>query len=253
MSTVCLENWSSKGHRLTRIAHPPLGSRSVHVWSLDLSSLQDEKDEAAKILSPDELERGQRFVQAEDRARFTTTRFFLREILASYAGGHPAELRFNYSEYGKPSLSSHADSISFSVSHSGQRALISVTHGNPVGVDVEFIRDSVEIASLAERFFSPSETATLESIGVEKRQEAFFRIWTAKEAFLKALGAGLSRALNSFDVELDARLDVTLKATRPDPCEALRWRIYSLRMPKGYEGALVTESNLDPPLMIPLG
>jgi 4'-phosphopantetheinyl transferase len=238
---------------LKRLDHPHLGTTSVHVWSLDLGALGNGEHEVKKVLSSDELERAQRFIQPDDRDRFAITRFFLRMILADYMGTDPAQLKFDYSPHGKPSLSPATSSIAFNVSHSHKRTLIAITHGQRVGIDVEFMREPVEIADLAQRFFSPYETALLANVPIENRPKAFFRIWTAKESFVKATGAGLSLELSSFDIDLDQKLDATLKATRPDPGEAGCLHVRSLSMPEGYEAAVSTEGKLDLQMVTTLG
>ena len=238
---------------MNRLDHPHLGATSVHVWSLDLCALGNREHEVKKILSPDELERAQRFIQPNDRDRFAMTRFFLRTILADYIGTDPAQLKFDYSPHGKPSLSPPTSSIAFNISHSHKRSLIAITHGQRVGVDVEFMREPVEIADLAQRFFSPYERVLLGNIPAEHRPKAFFRIWTAKESFVKATGAGLSLALTSFDIDLDQKLDAMLKATRPDPGQARCLHVRSLSMPEGYEAAVSTEGQLDLQMVTTLG
>lgn len=235
---------------MTRLDLPPLRASSVHVWSLDLWAMKNEEGDPEALLSVDELQRAQRLVQAEDRIRFTTTRSFLRRILAEYSATLPSELRFAYSPKGKPSLESPASDLLFSVSHSGRRALIAVTRAQQVGVDVEAIRENVEIFELAERFFSASECERLRAAPAQKAREAFFRIWTAKESFIKASGDGLSRQLNSFDVDLNENLDASLKATRPNSAEARRWRILALPTSAGYASALAIESPANEPELI---
>ena len=134
---------------------------------------------------------------------------FLREgrmqsalILAGVTGGAPAGLRFDYSIHGKPSLTGTNAALHFNLSHSDGLAALGVSHMRVLGVDIEHERPLKE--DIAERFFSRGEVAALRALPEAERLAAFYRCWTRKEAVVKAIGEGLSRPLDSFDVTLDA-------------------------------------------------
>jgi 4'-phosphopantetheinyl transferase len=93
--------------------------------------------------------------------------------------------------------------VEFNLSHSGILALYAFTSGRPVGIDVELIRQIPDVNDLAERFFSPTEIASLRVLLLDRRSLAFLACWTRKEAFIKALGLGLSCPLDAFDVTID--------------------------------------------------
>jgi 4'-phosphopantetheinyl transferase len=155
-------------------------------------------------------------------------------------------LCFEYSEYGRPGLAtgSWAGDLDFNVSHSGGHALLGFARGRKVGLDIEKIRKDFGTGEIAERFFSEAERSALLDLPQEQKHEAFFRCWTRKEAFIKALGEGLSHPLDQFDVSLAPSVPAQLLATRPDAKEAQRWRIWDLQAPTGYTAALVAESDL---------
>jgi 4'-phosphopantetheinyl transferase len=102
--------------------------------------------------------------------------------------------------------------VEFNLSHSGILALYAFTSGRAVGVDVELIRKVPDADDLAERFFSPTETALLRALPPDRRSLAFLACWTRKEAFIKALGLGLSCPLDAFDVTIDP--DAPARITR---------------------------------------
>ncbi len=149
-------------------------------------------------------------------------------------------MRFAYTTYGKPLLADEtgASGLRFNLTHSHGLALLAVTRGREIGVDVERIRDNLEGEKLAERFFSPREVAALRSLPPELRREAFFHCWTRKEAYIKAVGKGLSLPLDQFDVTLHPGEPAALLATRHDSEEAQRWSMRSLAPGEGYVGAL---------------
>ncbi len=144
-----------------------------------------------------------RFVAESDRVRFMACRAALRRILAGLLDADPAEIKFQYSEFGKPSLiGEHSRGFHFNVSHSDNIAMIAVTSQSQIGVDVERVRPDIDATGIAERFFSAVEREMLASLPGELQVEAFFRCWTRKEATIKAIGEGLSFPLDQFDVSL---------------------------------------------------
>jgi 4'-phosphopantetheinyl transferase len=161
-----------------------LSPGEVHVWRSPLK-LNPELVKAMEIvLSPDELIRANRFHFQRDRANYVSARAMLRRILASYLNTPPAGLRFRYGVYGKPEL----DELRFNVSHSGALALFAVSRDWTVGVDVERIRADFDWRGVARMVFSTGDIDSEEFLDSEE----FFRRWTRKEAYLKALGVGWS-------------------------------------------------------------
>jgi len=151
------------------------------------------------LLSGDERERAARFKLERLRHAYVLGRGVTRAILGRRVGADPRALRFRYSTYGKPSLESERE-LHFNVSHSGSLLACAVTPAGPVGVDVERVRPMRDAANVARRFFSTAEAERVLAATAETRDAVFFEIWTRKEAFLKATGAGFSRALGSFSV-----------------------------------------------------
>lgn len=227
-------------------AHPPaLTADAVHVWRIALEIGDSLHSRLRDILAVDERQRADRFHFEKDRRHFTAGRGALRTILAGYLGRRPEEIRFTYTNYGKPLLTGANEALRFNLSHSHGLALLAVTLGREIGVDIEFIRDNLERDGelLAERFFSPREVATLRSLPPEMRREAFFHCWTRKEAYIKAHGMGLSLPLDQFDMTLHPEEPAALLATRHDPAEARRWSMRSLLPAEGYVGALAVEGH----------
>lgn len=216
---------------------PKLSSSEVHIWDFPLTT-DGSVERYSKLLSPDELARAARFRFEKDARRFTVARASVRSILGAYVhcGGH--DLHFEYSQQGKPSLDGINPNIHFSVSHSGELAMLALTLDGEVGIDVELIRPEVEIEKLSERFFSPAERESLRALSHNHRVAAFFRCWTCKEAFLKAQGVGLSRSLDSFDVEVNPEHPARILATRPDAEEAQRWSMQDIPADAEYAAAV---------------
>jgi 4'-phosphopantetheinyl transferase len=220
---------------------PRLSREEVHVWRATLSRADDEVEALRALLSEDEADRAGRFHFQRDRTRFTVARATLRQILGSYLSLPPQLLRFEYNEFGKPTLSDAP--LSFNLSHAGDVALYAVARGREVGVDIEAVREGVGCEELAARFFSRGEAETLLALPPEARTRAFFDCWTRKEAYVKALGSGLSQPLDGFDVSLAPGEPAALLRSRADAREAARWTLRELSPGDGYAAAVAVEGG----------
>lgn len=221
-----------------------LEHHQVDIWRLSLNIPTDSVKLTESTLSADEAERAARFRFEVDKNRFIVSHGVLRNILGRYLHRDPAELKFSVNQYGKPAL---VDStLEFNLSHSGDFALIAVTQGRRIGVDVEHIRQGISSHVIAQQYFSKSEVAELQSLPLEQRVNGFFTCWTRKEAYIKAQGLGLALPLESFDVSLTPGQPAILRATRPDEKEATRWTLRSLDVDPNYAGAVAVEvADLD--------
>ncbi|MBZ5681594.1 MAG: 4'-phosphopantetheinyl transferase superfamily protein [Acidobacteriia bacterium] len=159
---------------------------------------------------------------------------------------HPQDVRFRYAEKGKPELDGPyaASGLTFNVSHSGAVALLGIARNRPIGVDVERVRDDFDTGAIARRFFSAMEQEQLAQLPAAQQHRAFFRCWTLKEAFIKAIGEGLSHPLHQFDVFLDSQASVSL-VTRPDASEASRWQLQPVEVGPEYAAAMAVQRSCD--------
>lgn len=220
-----------------------LGPDEAHVWQFSVDVPEASVNACAEMLSADEKQRAARFHFQRDARRFTVTRARTRSILGTYLQSSAHELQFLYSEHGKPRIKNLATDIRFNVSHSGEQAVVAVVSGREVGVDVEQIRENVEIDSLAERFFSIAERELMRGLPPEEKLLAFFRFWTCKEAFLKAQAVGLTRSLASFTVDLSEVAPRLLSAGETQGDES-RWSLVELDCQGGYASALAVEGSV---------
>ncbi len=194
-----------------------------------------------RCLSKDELVRADRFHFQQHRRRFVAARGQLRELLGREIGLSPESLRFCYGPHGKPGIE-QTEEISFNLSHSNEAALLATCRGAALGVDLEWIERRVEYLLVARRFFSEQEVRKLDHCPPEHQREAFFACWTRKEAYIKALGEGLSRPLDSFAVGMLRGEPATLLWSR-FPGEPERWSLHNLVLPGSYRGALAVEGQ----------
>ena len=179
------------GPACERTLPPPLGQGRVHVWTVALDGPAERPGRLGACLSPDETTRARRFHFEVHRRRFTVARGALRHLLGAYLRRSPESLVFRYGHRGKPELP-EAPELSFNLSHSEERALLAVSHVAALGVDIERLRPMDDMEAIARRFFSPPEHAALMALAPGERVAGFFRCWTRKEAYLKAVGEGLA-------------------------------------------------------------
>ena len=215
----------------------------VHVWRVDLEQAEDVVQKFRGTLEEDELFRADRFHFEKDRRAFTVSRGFLRHVIGRYLETKPEAVRFSYGPYGKPGLDGvHKSSVlRFNMSHSRAVGLVAVTETKELGVDVEYIRADFASEDIARRFFSPREVEAFNALATEQRVAAFFRCWTRKEAYIKAVGLGLSQPLDGFDVTLAPDAPPTLLRTDQD--DASRWSLSDIEVDKDYAAALVVEGK----------
>ncbi len=199
---------SQESTRLPSAGEPfELRDGDAHVWGASLDFDENRLRALDGVLSSDERARAGRFIRALHAKRFAAARGVLRTILSRYTTEDPEEIVFSYGAHGKPFLSAAAGrgEIHFNVSHAGDRALVAVTRGREIGVDIESIGERPFDAEVVRRFFSPREGAVLGSTPEAARAGLFAAFWARKEACIKAWGLGLSFPLSSFDVSGSAR------------------------------------------------
>lgn len=218
-----------------------LGPDDVHVWRIALDQEAATLATLRRLLSADERARADRFYSAKHRDHFTVGRGQLRTILGHYLQRDPAALEFIYRGNGKPALADEA--LRFNLAHSHGLAVLAVTRGREVGIDVERVRSTVGGPELAERYFSAREVAALASVPEELKQKAFFHGWTRKEAYIKAVGKGLALALDSFDVSLIPGEPAVLLEVRGVEGEAERWTMAEVPVPEEYVAAVLVEGT----------
>jgi len=216
----------------------------VHVWRVDLEQPEELVQTFRSTLEEDERSRADRFHFEKDRRAFTVSRGFLRHVLGSYLQTKPDAVRFSYGPYGKPALDGEHknSSLRFNMSHSRGVGLVAVSDAREVGVDVEHVRADFATEEIARRFFSPREVAAFNALPNTEQVGAFFRCWTRKEAYIKAIGRGLSQPLDGFDVTLAP--EETPALLRVDEDDASRWTLSDIDVGNDYAAALVVEGQI---------
>lgn len=198
----------------------------------------------AELLSDDEQQRASRLVFQRDRARFIVARARLRQLLGARLGVSPASIEFSYGARGKPALAARfADcGVRFNLSHSEDVAVYGFAAGREVGVDVEAVRELPDADEIAARCFSVREYEAYLSLAPRDRPLGFFNCWTRKEAFIKAIGDGLSQSLERFDVSLAPGEPAKIVRVGARAGEHCGWRLQGFAPAPGFVAAIVIET-----------
>lgn len=215
----------------------------IHIWSASLQDPPLPLEQLANTLSTDEWTRANRFRFDNLRSRFIVARGLLRYLLGQYLHVEAKHLKFEYGEYGKPALAQlFSDSkLCFSLSHSEDQILYGVGCDRNIGIDLEKIRPVNHLETLAKRFFSPREFNIIQSTPVHLRARLFLRYWTCKEAYLKAIGKGLSHPLNQVEFKISSEYPIQSFKLESDQNHRNSWQIYELKTQATYVAALAIE------------
>ena len=204
-----------------------------------------ESQDGARVVEPflDERDRrrAERFHFPEDRARFLIGRALLRKIHGDFYSKTSGKIELAYTERGQPYIPQHENSH-FSISHTHDLVALALTTRSRVGIDVEYVQPKINLIELAERILSEKDFRAFQSLSEPEKQAAFFRVWTRKEAYLKARGEGISEELEKISVSF-ARDEVTQVSDEREESVALNWRLHTLPVPAGYAGCLACEAQ----------
>jgi 4'-phosphopantetheinyl transferase len=223
---------------LDREAPTALTASQVQLWAVHLEASEDRFSQCLSWLSSDETARAARFHFAEHRRAFVLGRGVLRALLGGFLEMPPGQIQFSYGPKGKPVLADSSFPIRFNASNSGNYAVYAFTEGCDIGIDVEQVRPIPEMEHIAERFFAPAETSELMALPEPDHAQAFFNCWTRKEAYIKAVGDGLSVPLDSFRVTLRPGAAAEMLCLGGSIEAAKGWTMHDLAPAPGFVGAI---------------
>jgi len=245
-SVVVLARRSDSGFERGTGVEPSLADDEIHVWQVDLRAGNVISSGLLEVLSSEETVRAERFHFSRDREAYSICRRALRRILGAYLGARPDKLKFSCGPHGKPQLKEDCSGmpLQFNVSHSRGVGLVAVARVMTVGIDVEYVRPIPDAESIAVAHFSLKEREDLSRLPVSQLDEGFISCWTRKEAYVKALGGGLSVPLNTFCVATQPGAVVDCHGEIENSMEKNPWKVINLRFEEVgsseiYIGALV--------------
>jgi 4'-phosphopantetheinyl transferase len=207
----------------------------IHLWICkDLHA--PHLDSVIDILAPEEQKRARAYRFENDRQRYLGSALLQRSVLAHYTSSSLQDLSFSRNQWGKPYLDRDHHEIEFNISRSHDVALLAISSGSKLGVDVEYsLGCNSGAISVAKQFSKPEQKYIATA---SNSTEALFEIWSRKEAYIKGIGRGLSHPLNKFDVTPPGKAIVRDWSENP-PAE--RWSVHSIKIPEsGYAAAIAT-------------
>ncbi len=211
---------------------------TIHIWEGSLDVADSVARAARALLSDRERARADRLVHARHRRRYTVSQAHLRRVLGQWTDTAPQDIRFRFGKHGKPFL---AGGPAFNQSHSGERIMIAVAREGRLGVDIEQTRPVKRLLALADKQFAPDEAARLHAAPERERLALFFRLWTRKEAFVKALGFGLRHPLRSFSVDPAPAAPQGLLDAGDLPDDPAAWHVGGVACSAGATAALAVD------------
>jgi 4'-phosphopantetheinyl transferase len=219
---------------------------AIHVWAFSLEGEPELVRQCRACLGPDEQHRADRFVFDRDRRRYIIAHGVLRHLLSRYCDVPPESLVFETSGAGKPALHKpalppQAATLHFNLTHSEDRALVGVSQGRELGVDLERLRTNIEALAISQHYFFGSERDAIAASATP--DNTFFRYWVAKEAVLKAQGIGLGFPLDRFHVAFTPEAD-TAKIDTLDPVAlSADWTVRMLPCESGWFAAVAARGT----------
>ena len=204
-----------------------LGPAQIHLWQYPIDEPADAPRlvRAIALLDDTERRRHAAFHIEKPRTEYALSHAILRLALSEYASVSPQDWRFVAGPWGKPEIVSPAlqTPLWFNLAHTNGFTACAVGRDRDLGVDVENVNRTTSYQDLARRFFAPQEYEYLENLPLGLQREAFFRIWTLKEAYIKAEGKGLSIPLNSFHFRFLASGEAELAFPTSGPSNPGEW------------------------------
>ena len=212
----------------------------VEVWVIRVDVGRIAMDRLRAWLSPDERTRAAAFHFDRDRSSYVATHGAVRAILAERLSLLPEQVAFEVGPHGKPRLAAENPDLRFNLSHSGGIALCAVTNGVEVGVDVEALRAVPDAEAIVRRHFAAREVEDWLRLSPSQRPDGFLRLWSCKEALIKACGMGLSMPLDRSEISVSSA-SVRLHSIHGSEPEASRWTLRTFDPAPGYVGAVCVE------------
>jgi 4'-phosphopantetheinyl transferase len=224
-----------------------LEENEVHVWLANLELEIYAMSKFLRDLSLTERARAQNLRFEHDRRRFVIAKGLLRNLLAGYLSVAPNEIQFSLGQSGKPEIADrqqHRQSpLHFNQAHSGHLGIYVLSRKRRVGVDIEEIRPFPDMEQLAPMIFSKQEMEAFHSLGDDEKQNAFFSTWTHKEAFVKAIGKGLTVPLSHFDVSRVHGNLARIVQNHQHPALPLEWFVKDLSISAQFSAAVCVEGE----------
>ncbi|AFH50190.1 Phosphopantetheinyl transferase [Ignavibacterium album JCM 16511] len=218
-----------------------IANSEIHIYSINITEPEYDFQKLKEVFSQDEKERVSDYKFIKDRERAIVTFYFRRRILSEYTGKRPEELSFKKNNSGKPLIDiPEYDHLKFNYSHSGEMIIYAISKDSEIGVDIELVKEIPDMNALVENYFSKEEIQVFKNMDNRNDQtNLFYKIWTRKEALVKASGKGISDDLSQINI-------ITDKPDFNNPQKFFyrekHWILSGLSVPENYIATVAYES-----------
>ena len=209
----------------------------IHIWAIHLAITPEKEQQYQSFLSTEEDARAKRFQSPLHKKRFIAAHGFLHQVIGLYLNQAPNQIVFHYNHYKKPHLAENPLALQFNMAHSHDLAVYAVTKKDALGIDIEKMK-KIDYEGISRRYFSKEEKKALSSLQDQEKLQAFYRLWSRKEAIMKALGKGLTIPLSSFSVSIHNEIETIL-------VENKAWTLSPLFIQSDYASALASEGDIE--------
>lgn len=216
-----------------------LTDHHLDIWWVDVHAYINHAADFAPLLSLFEQQQAKRFYRLQDRQAYTVTHGICRLILSRYLKKPAQRIQIEQAPHGKPLLNSATD-LHFNLTHSGSKALVAVGRC-PLGIDMEWMKPDLPFDELVPQFMSPQEQECFATLSLEQKRIAFYLCWTRKEAYVKAIGQGLSYPIRQVTFSFDPA--VVHFTDEANPSFIQEWSLYSLPTVDSYTQAVVSKQS----------
>ena len=211
-----------------------IGANEIHVWEFNIEVYQKLSVHYFEYLSEEEAKRVERLRKINDKKQYVIGHIFLRILLSEYLKIPIRQISLFRDAHGKIKLEGNGGNISFNLSHSDEMVVLAFSQYKDLGVDIERINNIQDFLQIAKQYFRKEEYEYISKIDAESPLRKFYKVWTIKEAFVKATGEGLSRSLKTFSVETDSVISIQ---AGQDTIGV--WRYFELEMDRNYAATVV--------------
>lgn len=210
----------------------------IDLWHGELSLDSGAYDNFWSVLDIPEKARAEKMTNHAQQQRYVETHGRLKYLLALYVNEAPEKIRLNKTPHGKPYLADKPE-IVFNLSHSGNMMVIGVSNHCNLGVDIEVCQPRSNFSALVKKCFADEETSYWNKLPEAQKIVEFYRFWTRKEAFVKAIGRGIPLGLNSCVINPEKP---TAFLRIPAECGPVSdWRLQNMDLSKNSCCAVVTD------------
>lgn len=211
----------------------------IKIYSLNFKAISREIISLQDNLIPQEVKIAGKYKLEEDSSRYIIARSYLRKILGDYLSLDPIDVKISLNKFGKPTLlTENFESIKFNLSHSGDLIVYAFNISDEVGIDIEMMNNYIDHPQIADNYFSSDEISYLNSSKDRfEITDRFFRIWTRKEALLKAIGTGLLPDLRKIDV-LQDEIKLNLSLDELPEYQTRNFNVFDFSIHNNYKSSI---------------